>query len=456
MDRKREYQELLSELDSAPDIVSPALSTAKRRLRRRAAFTRPALSLACMLVCFIALVNFSAPAAQAFSRIPGLRELAAAVSFSRSLGDAVENEYVQQIDLQQESGGITAKVEYLIVDLKQVTVFFRLESEEHDSLSADADFRLADGSHIGSCTFQLNEFEVPSGELRSATLDIIDGELPGTLRMKLLVEPTRSGYGQQVDERWDPHLSDFEYAEPDYLAEFDFLLEFDPEFTETGKILEINQTVSLDSQDIIIESVEIYPSHLRLNVRGAEDNSAWLKKLSFYIEADSGERFDSAKNGVIATGNTGTPEMISYRADSTYFHTAKHLKLFITGAEWLDKDMETVRVDLAAGTADPMPENAELALCEKRDNGYLLAVKAKMRSENSFHQIFLGTYLDPNGNEDYINSWSSTTSYGNLHEQSGYFYEVFGLRDYPYDEVWLTPCYSATWQAETPIEMTLK
>lgn len=462
MDRKSEYLELMRELDSAPDTVTPALGRARRRLRRRAMIARPIVCLFCVFACFTALVNLSSTAAQAFSRIPGLRELAEAVSFSRSLGDAVENEYVQPLRLEQSEGGITAKVEYLIVDRKQVTVFFRLNGEGHEAFAADVDFRRADGSFIGSCTWYLNDgFSVPAGQLQSATLDIVEGDVPDKLRLGLSVYDPGIGQADASapasEESADPLLDDHAGTEQTYLAEFDFLLEFDPQFTETGTVLEINRPVVLDGQTVIIETAEVYPSHLRLNVRGAEENTAWLKSLRFYIETDRGERFDTVKNGVSATGSTATPEMVSYRADSTYFHTAKHLTLCITGAEWLDKDMETVRLDLASGTADAMPEGAELAGAERRDGGWLVAVRAKMRGEGmSFHQLFLGTYYDPEGNEYSIDSWSSSLSWNGYHETDGCFYEVFGLRDYPYDEVYLVPAYSRTWTAGSPVSIELK
>ncbi|MFR7893274.1 MAG: DUF4179 domain-containing protein [Dysosmobacter sp.] len=54
--------------------------------------------------------------ARACGRIPLLADLAKAVSWSPSLSAAVENDYVQPLRLSQSKNGITARVEYLIVD----------------------------------------------------------------------------------------------------------------------------------------------------------------------------------------------------------------------------------------------------------------------------------------------------------------------------------------------------
>lgn len=465
MNRNEEYRRLLEELDTPNGAVEYTLTRAKARLRRRRLLLRPLTALAAVFLCFVTLVNVSEPVAYACAQVPGLRELAEAVKFSRSLTDAVENEYGQSIELTQTDGDVTATVEYLVVDQKQVTVFFRLESEVYDSLNVDPYFMAADGvNHLSSCSYGCNDYNVPNGQLQSVTIDFISGDVPESMRMYLNVwdaDLNRQQAMEQIMEapataapesEWD---AGNEYREPDYVSRFDFLLEYDPYFTQTGKHIEVNQTVEMDGQRIIIKDVEVYPSHLRVNVEDDPENTAWLKDLDFYIETDKGERFDTVSNGISATGSLDTPMMDSYRADSTYFYEADELKIVITGATWLDKDMETIHVDLASATADVMPESAELAGVERQGSRWVVCIRAKWRIENSFRQIFMNTYYDAEGNSYDIRSWSSALSYGEYEETEGYFFEVFPLNDYPYNEVWLTPAYSHWWTAEEPVTLTI-
>ena len=129
MNRMEEYQALRATAEQPAAGLEDTLTRARKRLRRRRAMVlRPLTGLAACFAVFVVLVNFCAPVAYACSKVPGLRELAEAVTFSRSLTDAVNNEYVQPIDLKQTKNGITASVEYLIVDQKQVNVFFRNDS----------------------------------------------------------------------------------------------------------------------------------------------------------------------------------------------------------------------------------------------------------------------------------------------------------------------------------------
>lgn len=462
MDRNKEYRLLLDEAGSCGGRAEGTVERAMARLRRRRAVTRPLCSIAAVFVCFVALVNFCQPVAEACAGIPGLRELARAVTFSRSLSDAVDNEYVQPIELTQSSGEISAAVEYLIVDQKQVTVFFRLDSQVYECLSVTPEFRNADGGFLGSCAYHLNDYDVPNGQLQSATIDFVQGDVPDRMRMYLNVRDVGSWYASEPAEaapadEWDIAR---DYVEPEYDARFDFLLEFDPYFTQQVKHIEVNQTVELDGQHILIRDIEVYPSHLRLNVEDSQGNTSWLKGLEFRIEA-GGEVFDTVRNGIVSSGMAGTPMMTSYRADSTFFYEAEELRVVITAATWLDKDMERIRIDLAAGTADTMPEGAELIEVERGENRWVVTVGAAMRNwdgdgtVHKFHQIFLDNYYDAEGNEYHIGAWSSNILTGEYGERPGYFYERFPLYDYPYDEVWLSPAYSHYWTAVEPVTITI-
>ena len=150
MNRMEEYQALRATAEQPAAGLEDTLTRARKRLRRRRAMVlRPLTGLAACFAVFVVLVNFCAPVAYACSKVPGLRELAEAVTFSRSLTDAVNNEYVQPIDLKQTQNGITASVEYLIVDQKQVNVFYRLDSKKYESLPfAHLNLTGFDGDHL--------------------------------------------------------------------------------------------------------------------------------------------------------------------------------------------------------------------------------------------------------------------------------------------------------------------
>ncbi|MDD3165347.1 MAG: DUF4179 domain-containing protein [Oscillospiraceae bacterium] len=446
MNRMEELEQLRAA--SAPaGVGAAALALAQKRLRRRRHLLQPAAALAASFAVFVALVNFCAPVAYACAKVPVLRELASAVTFSPSLGAAVENNYVQPIGQTQTDGEVTAAVESVIVDQKQVTVFYRLASARYAKLCEQPGVYDAEGGAPAPCSYGPNGWDVENGTLRSTTIDFVEDNVPTELLFTLDVWEAETEAPAEVTSIWDDTPQ-----QPESLAHFAFLLSFDPEFRETGTHLTLDQTVVLDGQKITITDLEIYPSHLRVNMADDPNNTAWLKELQFYIETDWGMKFEPIANGITATGSLDSPMMNSYRADSTYFHQAKHLKLVITGAQWLDKSMEKISVDLASGTASAMPQGTVLESAKREDGNWIITVQAETRKKNAAYQVFSQTYYDPSGAERTLDRWTS----GGAGEVGDCFETQFPLLDYPYDTVTLMPSFSRWWTAAQPVTVTIQ
>ena len=441
MNRNEEYNALLAELEQVPKQIDNTVEQAMQRLitsqKKRRGWVISCASLAACFACFVLLVNLSVPFARACGSIPVLRELAKAVSWSPSLSAAVENEYVQPIGQSQTENGITATIEYVIVDQKQLHIFFTLDSDDYDNLNAEMPRYETEQvcSTIGSSWNQ------PPGTLLDFTLDYGDHNVPDSLTMTFGVTTyVESDWSEEasVQSYEDEMLEPVEEEEPDYLAEFTFDLEFDPEFTAKGEVIPVNQTFSLDGQTLTVTEVEVYPTHVRVNVADDPNNTAWLKSLAFYLENEDGERFEPISNGVSATGDEDSPAYVSFRLESPYFADSEHLTLHVTGAEWLDKDMERVRVDLAHRTAERLPEGVTFQSAEKWDGGWVLTFRVKQREEHHSFQVWNSTFYDEEGNP-YEASRRGTTT-----DDSGYFEEMLPLPGYWEDVVWLQPTYSHT------------
>ena len=453
MSRNEEYAALLAELEQTPAELETTVDRALRRERaagkKRRAFGISAAGLAACFGVFILLVNLSMPFARACGNIPVLRELAKAVSWSPSLSAAVENEYVQPIGKSQTVNGITATIEYVIVDQKQLNIFFTLNADGYDNLNAGMPRYEPEQvcSTIGSSWNQ------PPGTLLNFTLDYGEGNVPDgftiTFRVTTWVEPDWPAEAP-IKSYEDEMLEPAEEEEPDYLAEFTFELAFDPQFTAKGETVPVDRTFDLDGQSLTVTEVEVYPTHVRVNVADDPVNIAWLKGLEFYLENEDGERFEPISNGVSASGDPDSPANISFRLESPYFADSEHLTLHVTGAEWLDKDMERVRVDLADRTAERLPEGVSFQSAEKRDGGWVLTFRVQQRREHFTHQVWNSTFYDEAGNQYESNRRGTTT------DGSGYFEEMLPLPGYQADVVWLQPTYSRTTAEITPVTIPIK
>ena len=459
MNRNKEFEAMIQELNQPVSALEGTLDRAYKKKRKRTTqiIVRPVAGLAACFAIFVLLVNFCAPVAYACSLVPGLRELAEAVTFSKSLTDAVENEYVQPMDLSQTKNDITAEIAYLIVDQKQVNVFYRLTSDLHEELVADPDVYLEDGNSPASCGYHTNGYGVANGDLCCLSIDFVEDNVPSSLIIQLDVYSNKIDLENMAPETAaDEIFSENTPKERDYLADFEFLLEFDPKFTAAGKIFPVNQTVMLEGQAITVADIEVYPTHMRVDITESADNTAWLEGLEFYIETDWGMKFDAASSGIISTGSGDSPSMVSYRADSTYFYEAEHLKLVITGAQWLRKDMGTTYLNLVTGEHGELPEGAEFDSARKENGHWIVKFRADLEEDGPMYQLFGHKFYDADGNEYEIHHWSSM--YGEEDEEGNftYFYDEFPLLNYPYDEVWLSPQYSHNWIADDLVVITIQ
>ena len=433
MNRKDEYNEWLAELEQTVPALDGTLIRAQKRRRRKKIILGPILSLAAVFALFVVAVNSSVKVAYACSQIPILKELAEAVTFSRSLTDAVENEYVQPMNLTQEEDGVTVSVEYLIVDQKQVNVFFRIASEEEKEYNVSPTVLTRDKKSAG-CAYGMKNHDAKNGELRSMTIDFLDEDVPDGLVVKFDVSERGAGR----------------------VGVFEFLLEFDPQFTAVGKVYEINKTVLLDGNEIIIRRMEVYPTHLRVNIEETTENKDKLKGLEFYIKTDWGMKFETVSNGIVAHGSVDSPEITSYRADSTYFYEADHLEIVITGADWLDKSRELVYVNLLTGETKGLPEHVKFGKAEKLGGGWVVTFDAKIEEENHFGQNFAWNYYDAEGNKYDMNSFSHMHKDSRDEDYKEYYEDILHLSEYPHNEVWLQLHYTHSWEAEEPVAILVQ
>ena len=455
MNRNQEYEALLRELEPAPPALDGTAERAARRLRRKRrlrVFGIPAGSLAACFAAFVLLVNLFPPFARACGNVPVLRALAQAVAWSPSLSAAVEHDYVQPMGQSQTVNGITATIEYVIVDQKQVNIFLTLEGEGYETLTAE----LPEFTPQQKCAVLGADSLQAPGTLLHVTLDYQDNDVPEGFTMAFQVTgestaevpaaPTEPPAGQSLEDAMLEEVP--EYA-PDVLADFTFDLSFDPTYTARGEIVPVNSTFQLDGQTLTVTEAEVYPTHVRVNVEGAADNTAWLEDLDFYLENEDGERFDSISNGVSATGDPDTPAMKSFRLESPYFADSAHLTLHITGATWLDKDRERVRADLKAGTVEWLPEGVTVQAMQHRADGWVLTFDVTAPAD-IHKQVFASRYYGEDGTQYDMDrfGWSIL--------DNGHGEAYLPLRGYDQDTVWLELSWSHTSTAETPVTIPIK
>lgn len=436
MNRKEELNALLEEFNRDENFESNAFEKAEKKLKKRKYFYKPMSFAASFILFFVVLVNFSAPVAYGFSKIPLIRDLAKAVTFSPSLSKAVENEYMQKVEQSEKKKGIYASVDYIIVDQKNVNIFFHTESSKYKNLATEADIFAADGSDLEGYSLIMNNFGADNGQLQSVTADFTNSTVPDGLRLRL----------KTYDRDFTESAEYSDYKEPEYIAIFDFILNFDPEFTAAGKNITAGEKFEIDGQKFAVSDIEVYPSNMRINISAEDENTKWLKKLYFTVIDDKGRRFNSVSEGITATGDIDTPMMKSYRVESPYFYNSKFVTIYIEGAQFLDKSREKIYIDLKNNTSGKMPDGSSLYKTYKKGGNWVIEIKAATKEENCMYQVLLSRFWDKEGKEYYADGWGSSIvpfeNADNIQEDGEHFYTQIYLGDYPYDEVWIEANYS--------------
>ena len=444
MNRSEEYRTLLRQLEDTPEQLNFTVARAKARARRRRRLRlvgTPLGSFAAACACFVLLVNLSTPFAMACSRVPVLRELAQAVSFSQSLSAAVEHDWVQPVGLTQSKNEVEMTIEYLIVDQKQLNIFYTTGGTAAPRYEVRMDVQGEGGSDLGGFGV-LYEAAKPNGELQQVVIDFPGQEdsMPAALRLVCSLRPLPEEDSVAAPVKApDAEEQDVPSAPA---AVFTFDLTFDPQYTQQGELVEVGRWLELDGQRVFLRDVEIYPTHIRVNFEDDPDNTAWLRGLEFYAQDENGTRYDSP-SGITATGSADSPFYASFRLDSSYFGEGEHLTLYVTGARWLDKEDRSVTVDLEAGTAQGLPEGVALHEVERRGSGVTLTFRAPMppgEADMRFRQIFNSSYYTPEGEEHFMGGYSHTIAMdegadGLPVDTEGYFEETFTLENYPWDTV---------------------
>ena len=419
MTRMEEYQALRKE----PEVLPEALeTTAERVLAREKACRKkvriwgvPAGSLAACFALFLLLVNCFPTFAAACEGLPVLGELAEALRFDKSLRLAVENEYVQPLGLSQTENGITARVEYLIVDQKNVNVFFRFYASDGRSLRAG--YR-ADTPGCVSVMENLDLLE--DGALRRIGILATD-ELPDTLALTLFAYDGEYG----------------SYEDADLAAEFHFSIEYDHSFTAQGEVVPVGTAFTLEGQTLTVDRAEIYPTHMRLIVQEAEENTSALTSLDLYLTDDRGHTYDAGAGCLIQMGTTEQGERC-YLVESPWFQNGKHYTLHIRGAQFLSKDRPPVRVDLRAKTAEGLPDDVSLKDVQRQSDMWIISFDRTPPPEGFAHSFtqFKSDYRSEDG------TLEGYTGHG-VHSDMAQ--EDLTLEDnYPEDVVYLFLSYDST------------
>lgn len=149
--------------------------------------------------------------------------------------------------------------------------------------------------------------------------------------------------------------------------------------------------------------------------------------------------------------------MVSYRAESSYFYEADCIRLYITSADFLDKEREKLYINLRTLESDPLPQGVELRSAREKYSGTELTFLLEP-SELGHVQILGSTYYDLEGNEHFCGSMSSGHSFYDeerMEFDDEWEFETYYLEDFHEAEAMFEVNYTHFWIPEEPMVVEL-
>ena len=371
MNRNQEYLELTKELE---EIKAPGGSVLRamarqKKERRSKYFLRPLAGVAAAFALFVLLINVSPTVAKACEGIPLLSSLTGMLRFSHShsLAEAVENDYYQRVDQQQTIDGVTVSVDYLIMDEKSLTVFYRVDVPKDSKLSI-GEWGCVDGADA-------------SGSFGA----ILDPDYKGYISTFVFSGNTPE----------HPQLN-FALLDDEEATGKTFSFQLEPTVLPT-KHIDADQTLELDGQRIRITGIDVYPSMVNISLETDPDNTATLDGINLYVMTDDGTRYEMSSLGsAVNSPIDDDPDRYEIHVDSPYFQNPSSITVCVEDTYWGYKQQEkgatSIRFNPTTGTATGLPSDIEIVDYSRQENGdWHLA----LRTRNTARKLCcIGFYLD--------------------------------------------------------------
>lgn len=493
MNRNDEFNDFMKELDAGVPEIGESIKKGRRRKARKQFLYQPLMGMAAVFLMFVLSVNLCAPVAKAFSNVPLLKELTKAVTFSESLRDAIENDYVQDVYMKQTKDGVTVEIVSVIVDQDKLSVFYRFASKKYEGLQANCTVLDEKGEDtLGYTPYESSDFDRPNEEIRCISTDMLTVNMTDGIFMDAMPEKVR--FHMVV---WDRDASEKEFlvkgfsggnyvysqkkeAEKYYITEFDFALDLDPDNLPKPISYEVNQTMEIEGQKLTVTDVLVYPTFMRVNVKESLENTMSLSFMNFYVETETGERFYNFLGGFSSNPvEKDIPRFHYFDTESTYFTNAESLKLVVTSVDWKEPGKERTYVNISTGEVSGLPEYVTMEKIVRMDETIYLRFKqqyvgmedsrsgeviqrrisAEPFTQNYFveDEEYRATY---SGESDKETEWTAVYSGLPEWDENQKIADIcefeFCLKGYPYEEIWLENWYSESWRGEEEVVVVIK
>ncbi len=418
----------------------------------------------CTCLLFVGAVNLSPAFASAAAKVPLMRELVAAVSFDPSMKAAIEHHYVQLVKQSASDNGYRLEVEYLVADTANLTVYYRLLGMGNDIAAIQEQYRYTpelqdlDGNHLEGYGASWSSMVETESQLRELKCSFTEGTLPEQLQLQITIEQVVAPADDTAQDGLEGLIASYAAPQPDYetVATLTVPLHIDADSLFNLRTIDLQQTIELAGQTILLEKAEIYPTQMRVYWQEAADNTAYITSLPMTLQGRQHHRWETISNGVSGIGSIGQPRQTWL--DSSWFADDGVYLLQIEEIALLPKENRQVTYDYRSSTFTGLPAYIQLKAATPCDAGLFLEFEMQSSDSTVYGNVFDSTYLDSSGNQQEWQQTGSGHSYDKQsNDQSGYyFYNQFLVKHYETGPLTLTVNWAPLQKLEDPIRIPIE
>lgn len=397
------------------ELTGAEMRFEKRLLKEKRKKKALACSVSAIAVSllFVIMINTNVAFANAIAELPVIGQLAEYVKFDKSLSKAIENKYLQEVNLVSwdNKNNIRLLLPYVIADEKKLILFFQLPEEFEQQPNQWINIFLkemknsvtgekVDGYGYSSSSLSKENRDENFGFIKQ-DYHFEEGKLPKSLDIdvELKVENI-SGPNEAITA--DSPYNHESYSSFETLGNYSFHIELEDFISPV--IYEINENHTIYGQKVIVESMKVYPTGTEVNFSFPNENTAYIKGLELELVQDGDKEriLKVNSNGFSASYNSDNTTM-SVFIESNYFDKPKKQELFIKALRLLDKDKEFITVDIDNKIITPYVEGLELEKVIRQSDDATLIFSTHIYNNDNFG-LFNHDYRDIEGNVYSFNS----------------------------------------------------
>lgn len=318
--RKTEYDTISVPNSSTSLAVQSGIKQATRKHKIRMRWVMSCISVAAFVLLFTGCIRVSPAFASFVKQFPGMEGIVNIIAQDKGLMMAIDQSLLQKVGLTDEHDGISVTVEGIITDESRMVIFYKIKG-------------LKDAEK-GNYTIDLldqNGIRLPVGYSYLASNSISDNQVYEDVIDILL-----------PDDVSPPDQLSFVVKPKDkkHVGEWKVTTQIDKNLTRgMKKIIDINHTLIVDGQKILIKQVTMYPTRLVLDVQFDANNTKKIFGMSDLQLID--------EQGLAWKTDTSIGEETrSIHFESMYFSSPKKLTLQGSGLSGLNKKELDFSLDL--------------------------------------------------------------------------------------------------------------